>query len=346
MTVTQGKAHSMSNEETHAAFAEFDKSLQLPPEITAQARERRATVVEALIQAGIVSTSFLQGSFGRKTMLPPLNDVDVVVILTASYSGMDASAAIAAAAAAIKHELPDATIDAEKHAAKALQLQFPGDTFVIDVVTARELPEPDLIEIANRENDQWERSLARRLKRAIQERNQECDGRFIRQVRMLKQISKHNGLSDLGNGKAVCGLLIETLAYEAIDRSLKHDVAMAKVFAKAPTIVAGAVFDPSGENDLTDDWSIETRAEVIEILEHVSKRTSEAMAAQRDGNEPLALQIWADICGDKFPKAALTEEQAFDALWQGGGVTATGRITTDPRQAKATARSTRSWLDI
>ena len=275
-----------------------------------------------------------------------MNDVDVVIILAADYSGMDASAATAAVAAAIKHELPDATVDAEKPAAKAIQLQFPGDTFAVDIVTGRELPEPELIEIANRKNNQWERSLARRLKRVIQVRNQECDGRFIRQVRMLKQIAKHNGLSDLSNGKAVCGLLIESLAYEAIDRSVNHDVAIAKMFAKAPTVAAGAVFDPSGENDLTDDWSIETRAEVIEMLEHLSKRTSEAMAAQRDGNESLALQIWSDICGNKFPNATLTEEQALDALWQDGGVTPAGRITTDPRQVKATARPTRSWLDI
>jgi hypothetical protein len=336
----------MSNEETHAAFEEFDKALQLPPEITAQAQDRRATVDEALIQAGIVSSSFLQGSFGRKTMLPPLNDVDVVVILTPSYSGMDASAAIAAVTAVIKHELPEATVDTEKQAAKAIQMQFPGDTFTVDIVTARELAEPELIEIANRENNQWERSLARRLKRVIQERNQACDGRFIRQVRMLKQIAKHNGLSDLSNGKAVCGLLIETLAYETIDRSLNHDVAIAKMVAKAPTIAAGAVFDPSGENDLTEDWSIETRAEVIEILEHLSKRTCEAVAAHRDGNESLALQLWSDICGDKFPTATLNEEEALDALWQDGGVTATGRITTDPQQVKVTARPTRSWLDI
>ncbi len=345
MTITQGKARPMSNEETHATFAKFDEALQLPPEITARARERRTKVDGALSAAGITTTSFLQGSFGRKTMLPPLNDVDVVVILTKTYSGMEASAAVAAVAAAIKHELPDVTIDAEKSAPKAIQLRFPGDTFTVDVVTGRELLEPGAIEIANRKTNQWERSRARKLKRLIEERNQKCEGRFIRQVRMLKQIAKHNGLRELSNGKAVCGLLIETFAYEAIDRCLNHDVALAKTLAKAPTTAASAVYDPSGENDLTDDWSFETRAEVIGILKQLSKRATEAMEAQRDGNESLALQIWSNICGDEFPEVTLTEVAALDALWQGGGVTRRGRITTDRQQATVTARPTRSWRD-
>ena len=63
------------------AFKAFDKKLKLDPEVTKRARGIAAAPEQCLRDAGLLQSRLLQGSFGRKTMRPPLKDVDMVVVL-------------------------------------------------------------------------------------------------------------------------------------------------------------------------------------------------------------------------------------------------------------------------
>ena len=63
------------------AFKAFDKKLKLDPAVTQQARDVADDLEQCLRDAGLLQSRLLQGSFGRKTMRPPLKDVDMVVVL-------------------------------------------------------------------------------------------------------------------------------------------------------------------------------------------------------------------------------------------------------------------------
>lgn len=69
-----------------AAFAKFDEEISLDPQERIMAELRHRQVEEVLIAAGLAASTFLQGSFARKTMRKPLKDVDVVVLLPGSMA--------------------------------------------------------------------------------------------------------------------------------------------------------------------------------------------------------------------------------------------------------------------
>jgi tRNA nucleotidyltransferase (CCA-adding enzyme) len=64
----------------NAAFNEFDEALNLDPNERKAAQDRHRQISDVLSEAGLAVTTFLQGSFARKTMLKPLKDVDMVVV--------------------------------------------------------------------------------------------------------------------------------------------------------------------------------------------------------------------------------------------------------------------------
>lgn len=61
-----------------AAFGIFDTELNLDPTERDKAMRRHQEITEVLTAAGVAASTFLQGSFARKTMPKPLKDVDMV----------------------------------------------------------------------------------------------------------------------------------------------------------------------------------------------------------------------------------------------------------------------------
>lgn len=72
-----------------AAFDQFDTTISLNPAERGRAMLRHQQVTAALVDAGLALSTYLQGSFARKTMRRPLKDVDIVVLLpTALMAGV------------------------------------------------------------------------------------------------------------------------------------------------------------------------------------------------------------------------------------------------------------------
>jgi hypothetical protein len=67
-----------------AAFEQFDSAISLSPVERARAMVRHQKINVVLTDTGLAVTTFLQGSFARKTMRRPLKDVDIVVLLPAA----------------------------------------------------------------------------------------------------------------------------------------------------------------------------------------------------------------------------------------------------------------------
>ncbi|MEW9531723.1 hypothetical protein [Microbispora sp. NPDC049125] len=330
---------------TPAAFSHFDTELNLDPAERNKAMDRHQEITDVLTGAGIASSTFLQGSFARKTMPKPLKDVDMVIVLSEEFRaawfgpGKDGpAAAMAQLRREIEKHWSDARFDVDDKPAHALQVTFPDCSFTVDLVPAfADADGGEDVFIADRELDRWERSNTRTLRRVVAERNQATGGVFVHQVRMGKAFK-----SDKPQLQDLCGLVIESLCFGAITKKMAHATAMVAFFEHAATAVRGQVMDPTGADDLAEEWTSADRKAYSEVFATAAACGREALSLAADGEHEAAIEIWHSVFGDPFPAPPpQTPAQALAAL-AAGSITSTGRAVTSRRGVEPN-RPARSW---
>lgn len=335
----------MGDQTTKQAFDAFDEELNLDPVERDDAIERHHQITDVLEAAGLIATTFLQGSFARKTMRKPLKDVDMVIVIHDDYrerwfgAGKGGpAAAMAAFQEAILDKWPDARFDIDKQPAKALQVTFIDCKFTFDLVPAFEDHDSeDDVFIGNREDDDWERSNTRTLRKVITDRNQATKGAFVHQVRMAKTCKDNTpALQEMPS------LAIESFCYAAITRKLPHAEALAALFAYAAEAALEPVFDPTGVDEISAEWTDADRHAYSTALAKAAEQAGEAIALAAEEEHDAAIEIWHAVLGDPFPEPTpQTAEQTLAAL-AGGSITSTGRAVTSQRGIESN-RPTRSW---
>ncbi len=322
------------------AFNLYDATLNLDKSERARAQKRHQDITALLVGSGLAAMTFLQGSFARKTMRKPLKDVDMVVVMAESLRRDLERPGGPARAMALLREIvaaayPAARFDVDEPAAHALRVTFPDLPFTFDLVPAL-AGDGEIVHIADRELNRWEWSNARTLNRVVSERNVATDGKFVHQVRMGK------ALKDQYTDLDLCGLAFEALAHDSIFVQQPHDVAVADLLRHASTAVLGKILEPTGVEDLTEEWDDDQRRRYAQRLSALSRRADEAVRLRADGAEDAAVDVWRSVLGDDFPAAP--PQSASDALaaLAGGGITSTGRAVTTPR-AHQSNRPARSW---
>lgn len=316
------------------AFNAFDESLNLSPTEREKAQTRHNDIREELVKAGLVKGSFLQGSFARKTMLRPLKDVDIVCLFAEAHR-VDLTAPGGPARAmmmmqeVVAKRWRSATFDEGKEpAAKALCVGFPEFAFTFDLVPALDT-ESKLVQIGDRELDEWIDSRTRWLNELISERNVETGGLFVHQVRMGKTL-KH----DHADLEFLDGLLIESLAYDSVYVKVRHPTALVALVEHGASSVVGPVYDPTREGDLTAKWSAAERARAVQKFTELAKFAREAVSLEGD-DEDAALENWHAV----FPEgiAAPEPRTPTDVMksWMVGSMTSTTRPTVSTAGAVA-----------
>ena len=166
-------------------------------------------------------------------------------------------------------------------------------------------------------------------------RNKHPNGRFVRQVRIVKG-SKHS----FPNSTILCSLAAESLTYVAALLQMSHARAVAVTLRYAAQRVLGSVLDPTGVDDLSVKWSGTQRQTYSTVLARGADRAEEALRLEGDAFFSAASNIWASLLGEDFPEPALqTEEEAIEGL-VAGSITSTGRTTTS-RHGVERSRPTR-----
>lgn len=302
--------------------------------------KRHQVITEVLTKAGMAASTFLQSSFARKTMPKPLKDVDMVIVLSEDFRQAwfgTGKGGPAAAMARLRREIekhwPDARFDVTDKPAHALQITFP-----VDLVPAfADAEGGEDVFIADRELDRWERSNTRTLRRVVVERNQATGGVFVHQVRMGKAFK-----SDKPELQDLCGLVIESLCYGAITKKVAHATAMVALFEHAASAVMGKVMDPTGVDDLADEWTSSDRTTYSKVFATAAARGREALSLAADGEHEAAIDFWHSVFGNPFPAPRpQTSAQALTAL-PAGRITPAGRAVSSPRGAQPN-RPARSW---
>jgi hypothetical protein len=324
--------------DTSEAFDEFDERLALPKGARKRAEAAHNKLRDVLEEAGVAKVAILQGSFARKTMLPPLKDIDMVAFLADEHEHLkDEPGGSERAMEIIQEAIADAyegaTFDRSQH---ALNVDL-GDEFTFDVVPGVHTePGDDLIWIADRDEDRFELSDTRRVTDLIQERNQTCGGVFIHQVRMIRQWVKKAFNEELP------GFIGECIVYSAITAEESHDIACSAAFTVGARLLAAGTVEVPGSSENVLDRLTQSEIDWLKSeIESARNRAKEALELASNGDHAAAIDVWHSIFGDVFPEAP--KQSVEDALTGlvGGGVTSTGRSTTAAPRHRVPA--TRSW---
>ncbi|HLA81053.1 MAG TPA: nucleotidyltransferase, partial [Thermoleophilia bacterium] len=313
--------------------------LKLDPDERDEAIAAHLQLRDVLADADVASTAILQGSFARKTMLPPLKDIDLVAFLNSIHEHLKdapggSDSAMDLIEKAIIDEYDNPTFDRSAH---ALRVDL-GSGFTFDVVPGFDT-DTDLIWIADRDDDRFELSDTRRVTAAVQQRNQDCNGLFVHQIRMIKQWMRHT-LSD-----DIPGFVGECIAYAVITKALSHARACTRVFSEGADLVAnGDVAVPESDENVLDRLTEGQITALHDALIDARDRALEAAGLAGAGDDAGAIDLWHQVFGDPFPEAQKqTVEETFSKLVGiGGGVTSTLRGTTAASRHNQTP-STRAW---
>ncbi len=319
------------------AFDDFDDEQKLDPDERAAAQDRHNEITEILKDAGIATIGFLQGSFARKTMIPPLHDVDKVIILTEAYRDKHPDAVMDAMQTAVAAECSPATFERSRH---ALKIDITDDPFLFDTVPAFESDgDNDDITIANRDDGTWPSSNLRELTRVVAQRNQDTDGRFIHQVRMAKQAVRElfeDGLP---------GLHVEAVAFQAITNTVEHPDACAAIFDKGAALLGADYWEPTGVDKISARLDPAVVRDAQLMFSNAAEQAHEALLLAAAGDHDEAIRIWRMLFGEPFPSApAQSANEAVERLARGGSITTAAAVSAT-RAGRQPVPATRSWRD-
>lgn len=325
------------------AFASFDEALNLDPRERLKAEERHRAVRAVLEDAGIVVDSFLQGSFARKTMLKPLKDIDIILLLHPDLRrrlmGRDGPGeAMEMFKPPLLVRWPQVEFDqCEEPAGKALQASFPDCAFTVDLVAGFDRDD-GYVQIGDRHEGTWEPSNTRIQIRNVRERNKATGGRFVHQVRELKAFGKHHE----ARLDFVSGIVFESLAYACVLAKVADKHAVHAVLQHASTAVLGRVIEPGGDDDVTAKWTQGEREHAARVFTAQARRAAEALRLEEAGDVEAAIDVWHDVLGECFPAPVARPADKVMTAWSAGSVSSTGRPSTT-RAGGQQSPPGRSW---
>lgn len=327
------------------AFSTFDENLKLDRRERARAEQIHNDMREAVSADDLVVGSFLQGSFARKTMLKPLKDVDVVLLLNPGLRDVlrapqGPGLAMEAFKPRVLAKFPDALFDqGDSPSGKALRVSLPGCPFTVDLVPAfEEDPPTEYVLIGDRHEGSWLPTNTRIQRRKVSERNQNTGGQFVHQVRMVKAFRKHHE----HQLDFVSGIVMESLAFASIRSQLSHVGAVQATLRHAATAVYGPVYEPAGEDDVTAKWTLDQRSVAAQVFGYAADAADEAVRLDAAGDPDGAVDAWHALLGPDFPAAPARAEKDVFSAWGSGTVSRTGRPSVT-RAADQQAPAGRSW---
>ena len=190
-------------------FACFRGSLELTGLQESLVADRQAKVRAAVEGRLAVSASFLTGSYRRHTLITPLReaDVDIVVVLDRGYRRRGARAVLELVKSALRETYPSSRISRN---GQAVTIRFAD--FTVDVVPAFATCwwEDDGWDICNSGDDTWIRTNPGKHIELSSKINQRTDGLLVPTVKILKAWNRNAG-------RPLRSFHLEVLAWKILD---------------------------------------------------------------------------------------------------------------------------------
>lgn len=273
------------------------------------------------------------GSFSRKTKCQPLNDIDVLVGISAEgntynesswdyitinpsetskkqqecknqWGKLDSNKVLGLFKSKLK-EICDLRVNEVIKNGEAISVQFKSKTndLNFDVVPCFfTKPQQDgraYYLISNRQGN-WKKTDPRIDQKRVSAIVQKFGTIVLSSIRLFKYWNKYAKMVTL-DGYVMESLLLDY--YEKVDKvSTFVDLNFIYLLEHVYTNIEKSIADPKGIEGDINNLTWQERTNVKEKVKAVYNKAREANAAERENNNQKAINIWRDIFGEDFPQ--------------------------------------------
>ena len=285
------------------AFERLRRNLELTGLQEKIVATRQKNVREAVAARLTVLDDFLTGSYRRHTLIGPLKeaDVDIVVVLDRSYREAGARAVLDRVRKALVEEYPRTPKISRN--GQAVTITF--SDFVIDVVPAFALPWWSWNtgwETCDSKSDGWITTNPKRHVELSSAANRSHGGHLIPRIKQLKTCNRHVG-------EPLRSFHLEALAWSVFGtsfwwrESVRSDWASAhKFFENAPDKLRYKLPDPAGAGGDVGAYLTGSALEMaIGKMNSAGESCKRAERAAKDGDVVAMHQAYGRVFGDAYP---------------------------------------------
>ncbi|HEX5750683.1 MAG TPA: nucleotidyltransferase [Archangium sp.] len=285
------------------AFEKFMQGLELHEGEDREAKRQERNVFEAMRRRLGPRESILSGSYGRKTAIRPLHDIDLFLIFTANTSGTGKTVGPEEFLNRVKEALEEEFRGKQARLQnRSVNIEFNGTGIGFDVVPALEDPRrPGTYWIPDVRKDDWIQSNPRKHIDACDAANAKASQRL---KPLIKAIKRWRQLQ----GKPVPSFLLEVMAYKGIDsfhpdpRLSIYAQGMAHLFQFMSERIMEQWPEPAGLGPPVNSGVGQTNlVQGQQRLSGAARRAARALELERVGDILGANEIWRELLGPDFP---------------------------------------------
>ena len=282
------------------AFDVFLRALEITEDERRRAVQKKVEVHESLKIRLVLDDVLISGSFGRRTAIRPLNDIDLFIVLDEhTYGALHSQPArrcIETVQGALqKAHPPGVSIRPQR---RSVNITFPGPPVGYDVVPAFRIAGGIYI-IPDLDRESWIRTNPERHAELCKQ----ADARAGHVLNRLIKAVKHWNAE---HGKHLGSFHIEVMAYDAF---LQPPPDMLQGFAQLLARLARAILvacpdpaqvGPNIDRGMTSEW----RQQLARQLRNAAEKVERAIALDRQGLSGTvaeAHQILRTLLGDIYP---------------------------------------------
>lgn len=285
------------------AFEQLRRNLELTGLQEKTVATRQQNVRQAVAAQLTVLDDFLTGSYRRHTLIGPLKqvDVDIVVVLDRVYRERGARAVLELVRKALLVEYPRTPRISRN--GQAVTISF--SDFVVDVVPAFALPWWSWNtgwEICDSKSGGWITTNPKKHVELSSTANRAHGGELVPRIKQLKAWNRHVG-------EPLCSFHLEAIAWSIFGTSLwwhenvSSDWASARIFfEKAPDKVRFKLSDPTGlGGDVGAYLTGSVMERAISKMESARDRCARAEKAAREGDLTSMHEAYGRVFGNDYP---------------------------------------------
>lgn len=291
----------MSTDQLAQAFHEFLQKLDIPREERKRADEQKNCVRAALNEHLKIDDVLVSGSFGRRTAIQPLNDIDLFIVLNESVHGklrsQSTQPCLDAVLAALQKEHPSGVPIRPQR--RSVNIWFQDTSIGYDVVPAFALPSGRGYIIPDAERQSWISTNPARHAEL-------CNLADKRAGHVLKQLIKAVKHWNVIHGKHLRSFHLEVMCYDVVFRL--SDTPLER-FQHLLAQLAGKILqgcpDPAGlgpriDQGMSQEWRQQRSVQLRNAAEKV-QRAIELERQKQAGPLAVAHQILRKLLGDIYP---------------------------------------------
>lgn len=288
------------------AFNEFAKAIEPNDNEKKQIMDRHEKIrgeIGDFIKLDKRLPHFLTGSYKRKTLIHPANDVDVMLVLDREAYWDKFNDAPRKLLEFMKRQLKKIYGQTEMR----IQTHSIGLLFrngpTVDIVPGFMINEEKRIfQIPNKEFEEYIKTSPDQHQELISEHNKKYSN-FIKIVKMIKIWKKKLKQSSMNQLK-LKSFHIEILAMKSINKNTNYRDGVILFFEQAESLIKEKLMDPINlSGDISSYLDRNQKEELSEIIGIINKKIKNLIELEDDeGKHQDAISGWRGIFGHPFPK--------------------------------------------